>query len=93
MVGARVGDDAVPDDSLIGVVARRGPFRRDVDEKLLRVPGEKRGEVGVEREPDDGVLLLLGAVVVGTALDSEAFRGQHLSEVSNGASSFREAPP
>lgn len=73
MVGARGGDDVVPDDGLVGGVgaaARRGPLGRHVDEDLLGVPGEERGQVGVHRELDDGVFLLLAAVVVGTTADS-----------------------
>jgi hypothetical protein len=37
---------------------------------LLGVPGEERGEVGVEGEADDGVFFFFGGVVVGAAADS-----------------------
>lgn len=53
MVGARARDDGVPDDGLVGLVGGvagdggGGPLGRDVDEELLRVPGEERREVGV----------------------------------------------
>lgn len=72
VVGARVRDDGVPDHGLVhdAVVDLGGPFGGDVHEELLRVPGEEGGQVGVEGELDDGVLFLLGGVVVGTALDS-----------------------
>lgn len=73
VVGAWARDDGVPDDGLVRLVraavaytrARdHGPLGRDVDEELLRVPGEQRREVRVQRELDDGVFLLLRAVVV-----------------------------
>lgn len=71
MVGARARDDAVPDDGLVRLVrGGGGPLGRDVDEELLGVPREQRREIGVERELDDGVFLLLGAIVVRPALDS-----------------------
>ncbi len=78
VVGAGVGDDAVPDDGLVRGVGRRpvraggggGPLGRHVDKHLLRVPREEAREVGVEAELDDGVLLLLAAVVVRTAADA-----------------------
>ena len=73
MVGAWVGDDLVPDDSLVGSVDARlwgGPFGRHVDEDLLSVPCEEGGQIGVKGELDDSVLLLLGAIVVRSALDS-----------------------
>lgn len=72
VVRGRGGDDGVPDDGAVGLVlGPRGlPLGGHVDEELLRVPGEERREVGVERELDDGVLLLLGRVVVRAALDS-----------------------
>lgn len=72
VVGARARDDAVPDDGLVGLVRAGGggPLGRDVDEELLGVPREQRRKVRVERELDDGVLLLLRAVVVRPALDS-----------------------
>jgi hypothetical protein len=65
VVGARARDDGVPDDGLVGLVhgveagRRRGPLGRYVDEELLRVPGEQRRQVRVERELDYGILLLL----------------------------------
>ena len=73
VVGAGVGDDGVPDDGLVGGIDpsfRGGPLGRHVDKDLLGVPCEQRRQVGVEGELDDGVLLLLRAVVVGAALDS-----------------------
>lgn len=76
VVGARARDDGVPDDGLVGLVGRSagdgggGPLGGDVDEELLGVPGEERREVGVQRELDDGVLLLLRAVVVRPAFHS-----------------------
>lgn len=80
VVGARARDDGVPDDGLVRLVraaatayaragGERGPLGRDVDEELLRVPGEQRREVRVQRELDDGVFLLLRAVVVRPAFD------------------------
>ena len=71
-------DDGVPDDGAVGLVRgqgrfrRRGigPLRRHVYKHLLRVPGEERGQVGVQAEFHDGIFLLLGAVVMGAALDS-----------------------
>lgn len=70
MVGAGARDDVVPDDGLVGGVFRAGPFGGYVDEDLLGVPGEERGEVGVEGELDDGVFFLFRAVVMRTASDS-----------------------
>lgn len=75
MVGARGGDDGVPDDGAVGGLGALGgvgvgPLGRDVDEELFGVPGEEGGEVGVEGEADGGVLFLLGGVVVGAALVS-----------------------
>lgn len=70
VVGTRVGDDGVPDDSLVGGIAGAWPLGSDVDEELLSVPCEEGREVGFEGELDDGVLLLLGAVVVRTTLDT-----------------------
>lgn len=72
VVGARVGDDGVPDDGRVGRVSAggRGPVSRDVDKDLLGVPREERGQVGIEGEFDDGVLLLPGAVVMRAALDA-----------------------
>jgi hypothetical protein len=70
VVGARVGDDGVPDDSLVGGIARAGPLGGDVDEELLSVPCEEGRKVGFEGELDDGILLLLGAVVMRPTLDA-----------------------
>lgn len=70
VVGARVGDDGVPDDSLVGGIARAWPLGGDVDEELLGVPCEEGRKVGFEGELDDGVLLLLGAIVMRTTLDA-----------------------
>lgn len=71
MVGAGRGDDAIPDDGLIGRVCcrvvGRWPLSRYVDEDLLGVPCEERGEVGIEREVDDGVFFLFAGVVVRSA--------------------------
>lgn len=91
VVGAGRRDDAVPDDGLVGLVGGRGarlgydgPFGRYVDKDLLRVPREQRRQVCVERELDDGILLLLAAVVVGAALDSV-----RVVLVSSGTLSYR----
>lgn len=75
VVGAGRRDDGVPDDGAVGGLGALGgvgvgPLGRDVDEELLRVPGEEGGEVGVEGEADGGVLFLFGGVVVGAALVS-----------------------
>lgn len=74
MVGAGRGDDAVPDHGLVGrvrlcMVGRR-PLGGHIDKNLLGVPGKERGEVGVEREVDDGVFFLFAAVVVRSASDA-----------------------
>lgn len=81
MVGARVRDDGVPDDGRVGRVGARGggPVGRDVDEDLLRVPREEGGEVGLEGELYDGILFLLGGVVVRAALDTIQVRMQRLA--------------
>lgn len=78
VVGARAGDDAIPNDSLVGgrhvaaVAAPAAPalipLGRDVDKDLLGVPGEEARQVSLEVEPYRGVLLLLAAVVVRAAL-------------------------
>jgi hypothetical protein len=55
MVGAGVGDDAVPNDGFIGAVGgglRVRPFSGNVDEYLLRVPGEEALKVCLEGELD-----------------------------------------
>lgn len=72
MVGAGVGNDAVPDDGRVcAVVASAArPVGSDVDKEVLGVPGEEAGEVGFEREANDGVFFLFGAVVVRAAFDS-----------------------
>ena len=76
MVGAGRGDDAVPDDGLVGRVLvcfgviGRWPLGGHVDEDLLGVPCEERGEVGVEREVDDGIFFLFAGVVVRSASDA-----------------------
>lgn len=70
VVGARVRNDGIPNDGFVGRVIDAGPLGGDVDEDLLGVPCEERGEVGFERELDDGVFLLLGAIIMGTAFDS-----------------------
>lgn len=65
VVRRRRRDDRVPDDGAVALVVLGGvPLGRHVDEQLLRVPREQRRQVRVERELDDGVLLLLGRVVV-----------------------------
>lgn len=75
MIGAGARDDGVPDDGRVGGVCagRRGPFGRDVDEELFRVPCEQGGEVRVEGELDDGVFFFFGRVVVGAAFDAVFF--------------------
>lgn len=70
VVGGGAGDDVVPDNGGVGGVLGGRPLGGDIDEDVLGVPGEERREIGLERELDNGVLLLLGAVVVGAALDS-----------------------
>ena len=72
VVGAGVGDDAVPDDSDVGVVGviGIGPLGGHVDKDLLGVPCEERGEVCLERESDDSILFLLSAVVMRPSLDT-----------------------
>ena len=72
MVRTRVRNDLIPDNSLVCRVVGARPLGGDVDEELLGVPCEERGEVGVEGELDDGVFFLFGAVVMGTTLDSAA---------------------
>jgi len=75
VIGTGRGDDLIPDDGLVGGIGAGsslgaiGPFGRDVDEDLLRVPGEEVREVGVEGELDDGIFFLLARVVMGPALD------------------------
>lgn len=77
VVGRRARDDTVPDDGLVRRIlaggpaglACVGPLSGDVHKDLLGVPREETGQVGVEAELDDGVLLLFGRVVVGSALD------------------------
>lgn len=70
VVGARVGDDGIPDDGRVGHIVGSRPFGSNIDEDLLRVPVEEAREVGVEGEADDGVLFLLGGVVVRAALNA-----------------------
>ena len=72
MVGARVGDDAVPDDGLVGGVdlVGIGPLGSHVYEEGLGVPGEEGGEVRLHGELDNGVLLLLRGIVVRATLDA-----------------------
>lgn len=72
VVGAGVGNDAVPDDGRVcAVVASAArPVGSDVDKEVLGVPGEEAGEVGFEREANDGVFFLFGAVVVRATFDS-----------------------
>ena len=70
MVGAGVGDDAVPDDGGVVGIVGPGPVCGDVYEELLGVPCEERGEVCFEGEADDGVFFLLGGVVVGSTFDA-----------------------
>lgn len=72
VISAGVRDDGIPDDSLIGGIhaALRGrPLGSHVDEDLLRVPGEELGQVRIEGELDDRVLLLDAGVVVWATLD------------------------
>jgi hypothetical protein len=55
MIGARVGDDAVPNHGFIGTVGGRlrvGPFSSNIDEYLLRVPGEEALKVCLKGELD-----------------------------------------
>lgn len=74
MVGAGRGDDAVPDDGFVGRiclgVVEHWPLSRYVNKDLLGVPREERGEVGVEREVDDGVFFLFAGVVVRSTSDA-----------------------
>lgn len=70
MIGAWVRDNRVPDDSLVGRISGGRPFGGDVYEKLLGVPCEEGGEVGVERELDDSVFFLLGTIVMRATLDT-----------------------
>lgn len=74
MVGAGVGDDAVPDDGGVVDIARARPVCRYVYEELLCIPCKEGREVGFQREADDGILFLLRGVVVGSALDTVEFR-------------------
>lgn len=73
MVGAGVGDDAVPDDGGVVGIAGASPFGCYVYKKLLRVPCEEGREVCLQREADDGILFLFRRVVVGSALDTVDF--------------------
>jgi hypothetical protein len=77
VIGTRAGDDKIPDDSGICaiLVLGIGPVCCYVYKYLLRVPGEKGREVCFEREFDDSVFFLLGAIVVGSALDSVGING------------------
>lgn len=71
VVGAGVGDDGIPNDSLVRLVRVGGwPLSCDIDKKLFRIPSEERREIRLHGELDNGVFLFLGAVVVGTTLDS-----------------------
>lgn len=72
VVGTWIRNDAVPDDGRVGVIVGAWPVCCDVYENLLRIPGEKRREVGFKRETNDGILLLLGAIVVRAAFDTAA---------------------
>lgn len=72
MVRRGAGNDAVPDDGLVGCVrtgSRRWPLGGHVHKHLFGVPGKQARQVGVEAELDDGVLFLLGGVVVRSSLD------------------------
>lgn len=71
MIRARVRNNSVPNHGLVGrIVHPRRPLSGYVHEQLLRVPRKERREVRLEGEFEDGVLLLLGAVVVRPALDN-----------------------
>lgn len=70
MVGARIRDNTIPNDGRVCGVLRARPFCCYVYEDFFRVPVEEAREIGVEGESNDGVLLLLGAVVVRAALDT-----------------------
>lgn len=51
VIGAGAGNDGVPDNGFVGSVGAglgAGPLRRHVDEKLLSVPCEERGQIGVQ---------------------------------------------
>lgn len=76
MVGTGGGDNGVPDHGLVGrirlCVVGGWPLSAYVDEDLLGVPCEERGEVGVEGKVDDGVFFLFAAVVVRSASDTIA---------------------
>lgn len=71
MVGAGVGNDAIPDDGRVGVVLLAGPVGSDVYKHLLGVPCEEARKVGFEGESQNRVFLLLGGVVMRAALDTK----------------------
>jgi hypothetical protein len=68
MVGAGVGDNFIPDDSLIGRIVGARPLGSDIDKNLLGIPCKEAPQVSIEVESNDGVFLLLRAVVVRSAL-------------------------
>lgn len=68
MVGAWVGDDFIPDNSLISRIVGARPLSSDIDKNLLGIPCKEAPQVGIEVESYDGVFLLLRAVVVWSAL-------------------------
>jgi hypothetical protein len=74
MIRARIRNNRIPDHSLIiadlGLRRIGRPRRGYVHEDLFGVPGEERGEVGVERESDVGVFFFARGVVVRTTFDA-----------------------
>lgn len=77
MIRARIRNNRIPNDRLVRKLTRLRccrssvrPRRRYVDEELLGVPVEERGEVGGESEPDDGVFFFFSRIVVWAAFDS-----------------------
>jgi hypothetical protein len=71
MVGAGIRDDLVPDNSLVGRIVGSGPLGSDIDKYLLSVPCEKASQIGIQVESNNCIFLLLGAVVVRSAFDTE----------------------
>ena len=74
MIGTGACNDLVPDDSLVCRVVGAGPLGSDIDKDLLGVPCEESSQIGIQVESNDGIFLLLGTVVVRSALDAEKRR-------------------